>query len=221
MINRIFILIITLFVSFETIAQSQGGLEQYYYVKGRDTVTMVPMAHVQTEKNWYIEGRFNYEDFRTASVYGGKMFTKDTKKSSYAVVPMLGVVAGKYKGGSLGLNVNIEHGKFYFSSQTQYTFSIKNRSDNFFYSWSEAGIAPVDWFYAGAAIQQTDFKRGTELGGVLGLTFGKWTFPLYAFSPFSEGRYFVLGLISSFGLGKKNILNVRKSKGLNVNTVKL
>jgi hypothetical protein len=190
-------------------------------VKGRDTVTMVPMAHVQTKKNWYIEGRFNYEDLKTASVYGGKMFTKDIKKTSYAIVPMVGIVAGKYKGGSFGLNINIERGKFYLSSQTQYTFSVKNRSDNFFYSWSEAGLAPVDWFYAGAAIQQTDFKHGTELGGVLGLTFGKWTFPLYAFSPFSEGRYFVLGLINTFGLGKKNILNVRKNKGLNVNTGKL
>jgi hypothetical protein len=218
--NNLIILSILFITCTEIFAQSQGGFEQYYYVKGRDTLTMVPLVHFQSHDNWYVEGRFNYEDMKTVSIYGGKLFSKEKGKLSYGIIPMVGVVAGKYKGGSVGFNMNVERGKLYFSSQTQFTFSIRNGSDNFFYSWSEVGAQPLDWFYAGVALQQTDFKAGTELGGVLGITMGKWTLPLYVFSPLNERRYFVLGIIGSFGFGKKNPFNVNHKKK-NLNTIKI
>jgi hypothetical protein len=130
--NSIIIASILFATCAEVSAQSQGGFEQYYYVKNRDTLTMVPLIHFQSHRNWYVEGRFNYEDMHTVSIYAGKSFSKDVGKLSYGIIPMIGVVAGKYKGGSAGFNLNAERKMFYFSSQTQYTFSIKERSDNFF-----------------------------------------------------------------------------------------
>jgi len=183
---------------FHAAQAQQGGFEQYLYAKNKQSLQVVPLLHYQNSKNWYAEARYNYEDTATVSLYGGKIFSKETKKLSYSMLPLAGAVLGRYKGGSLGMNINIEYKKMFFSSQSQYTFSTKDRSNNFFYSWSEVGYNISDWFYVGSAIQHTHmyntkFELG-EKGFVVGLSMGKWVFPLYVFNPSSNNQYFILGI---------------------------
>lgn len=191
---------ITILVSmaFSAAQAQQGGFEQYLYAKNKEGVQLVPMLHYQSTKNWYTEARYNYEDTATVSLYGGKIFSKDKNKLSYSMLPLAGVVLGRFKGGSLGLNINIEYKKLFFCSQSQYTFSVKDKFDNFFYSWSEAGYEIWNWLYVGVAVQHTHmydtkFELG-EKGFVVGISVQKWVFPLYIFNPLNNGQYFVLGI---------------------------
>lgn len=177
-------------------AQQEGAFEQYYYIKEKQPIVMMPIAHYQTKSNWYTEARFNYEDLNTFSIYAGKIFSRDNKLS-YSIIPILGGVMGKFQGGSLGLNLNIEYKQWFLSSQSQYTFSPSNKASNFCYSWSEVGYEIWKWLYVGAAVQYTkqqQLKAELEPGVVVGLSVGNWTFPLYGFSVMDNNRYFLLGI---------------------------
>jgi hypothetical protein len=190
------LIILLLIITVQVHAQQQGGFEQYYYVKESQPLVMMPIAHFQTRNNWYTEARFNYEEMNTFSLYAGKIFSGGNKLS-YTIIPILGGVMGEFKGGSLGLNLNVEFKQWYLSSQSQYTFSSQDKTNNFFYSWSEAGYEVWDWLYAGIALQHTTLhqtKTVLEPGIVVGFSVGKWSFPLYSFNPMGNNRSFLLGI---------------------------
>ncbi len=193
-------------------AQINGGLEQYTYLSKNTLPTIVPIAHIQNEK-WYGEVRYNYEELKTFSVYVGKIFSGDEDNHSYAIIPVVGMVMGKFTGGSVGLDVTFTDHDFFFTSQSQYTFANTNRHQNFMYSWSELGYEPSQWIYAGLALQHLQlFQKAEEpmsyvWGGMVGFNLGRWTIPLYSFDPFSNSRYFILGL--NFGFGTNTNRHIR------------
>ncbi len=174
----------------------QGGLEQYYYMGTYKAFTLVPVAYYQTNTNWYAEGRFNYEAINTLSLYAGKTFEKKAA-FSYAASPIAGVVLGRLNGGSAGINLAMDYQNFYFNTQSQYTFSVQQRSNNFIYSWSDLTYRFSAKFAAGVSVQQTKLYQingAFERGLVLRTGFKSWSFPLYIFKPESSERYFVLGI---------------------------
>jgi len=183
---------------------AQTGFEQYQYMGEEKLVTLVPVIHIQAPKNWYSEARYNYEEDKTFSLYVGKNFAKEKKKFSYSIIPMLGGMMGKYKGGSAGLNVNFEYKKFFMSSQPQFTFFSERKDKSYFFQWSEVGYELKPWLFVGCSLQQTYYKESKmnviERGVLLGVATGKWTFPIYVFSPLDTSRYFILGV--TFGFGK-------------------
>src|SRR5688572_14552163 len=124
------LILASLFTSAITFAQSKTSLEQYHVV-GRDR-PYIPMsiAQYQTNKKWYAEGRYNYEDSETFSLYLGKTFSRQNRLS-YAFTPLLGGAMGNFNGVSTGLNMDFDYSSFFFSLQTQYSFSTDHRSDNF------------------------------------------------------------------------------------------
>jgi hypothetical protein len=177
-------------------AQPQAGLEQYYYLGTYQTFTLVPVAYYQSSKNWYAEGRFNYEALNTLSLYGGKTFAKNAAVS-YSATPILGLVLGQMNGGSVGLNLEMDYRKFSFNTQSQYTFSVQQRSNRFIYSWSDFTYRFFEKFAAGVSLQQTKLYQvngALEKGILLKTGFKSWTFPLYVFRPETSDRYFVLGI---------------------------
>ncbi|RYE30255.1 MAG: hypothetical protein EOP42_12555 [Sphingobacteriaceae bacterium] len=176
--------------------KAQAGLEQYYYMGNYQTFTIVPVAYYQSSKNWYAEGRFNYEAINTLSLYGGKTFKKDASLS-YSATPIAGVVLGQMNGGSVGLNLETDYGKFNFNIQSQYTFSVQQRTNNFIYSWSDLTYQFFKKFAVGASLQQTKLYRvngAFDTGILLKTGFKNWVFPLYIFRPKTTERYFVLGI---------------------------
>lgn len=177
-------------------AQS-GGVEQYYYTRtsGSEAV-MTPIAHYTSDNNWYGEARYNFDELNTLSIYAGKRFTRNGQLS-WEATPMIGGLMGQMKGGSLGMNVGMDFRKLFFTSQSQYSFSIDNAGDKYFYTWSELGYSATNWLYAGLALQQTNVYREDgkmEPGCMIGLSMKNWTIPLYAFNTSDRERYFVLGV---------------------------
>ncbi|MVN21825.1 hypothetical protein [Mucilaginibacter arboris] len=189
--------IMTLFGLWHNVtAQPHIGLQQYYYMGIYKTFTIVPIATYQSSKNWYAEGRYNYEAVNTLSLYGGKTFEKKAAVS-YSASPILGVVLGQMNGGSAGINLEMDYRKFNFNTQTQFTFSVQQLTNNFIYSWSDLTYQFLEKFSAGVSLQQTKLYQvngAFEKGFLIKTGIKNWNFPLYVFRPESNERYFVLGI---------------------------
>jgi len=193
-------------------AQGYGIVEQYVYVSEDNPPTYMPIAQIQN-KNWYGEARYNYEKLKSLSVYAGRVYSFKNKRGSHSssLIPIAGIVIGKFKGGSVGFNLKVKYTDLFLTSQSQYTFSIKDQHENFTYSWSELGYQPWYWIYGGLAVQKTNLfqenrnRSETEVGVVVGFVVGQWTIPLYSFSPLAGDRYFVVGLNFDYGTNGKDI----------------
>jgi hypothetical protein len=203
---RIYVLILSVLVVNNTsYSQAKASVEQYHYAGKGQPYVFMPLASYQSTRNWYAEARYNYEDMQTFSLYLGKSFTGE-KSISYTFTPMVGASMGRFKGISAALNVDLELDQFFFSAQTQYSKATPRGkgSDDFFYSWSEAGYQPLNWLYAGASFQQTytEYERLLEPGVLLGFSFNRFSIPVYGFDLFNNSRYFIIGLTVSWE-GKK------------------
>ena len=176
-------------------AQSKWVIENYNYVGQPGAGTVVPMIHFETSKNWYAELRYNYEDNQTISFFLGKTF-KAGKSFEYSLTPLIGFSAGSFTGISFGTNADAEWKNWYISSQTQYSKATKDDVADFFFSWSEIGYNISKYFFTGLAMQYTKQKGLNEFepGFVAGLQLKDFSFPVYVFSPFRTGCYFVVGV---------------------------
>lgn len=194
--NRIIILFICACSATGSLAQS-GGMQHYYYTAAEGSRAMItPIAHYRTQNNWYGEARYNYDELNTFSLYAGKTFNGGND-FSWEATPLLGGLVGLMNGASVGMNMDLEYKRLFFSSQAQYSFSMEDRLNKYFFNWSEIGYQPLSWIYGGLAVQQTGvYRAGTVLepGCMVGFSVGNWTIPLYAFSPSGNNRYFVLGV---------------------------
>lgn len=193
-------------------AQSKLGIENYYYPGTPGSNGVVPVVHFETNHAWRAELRYNYEDAATISLYAGKTFSSG-KSLEWSISPMIGFSTGVFTGVSLATNIEAEWKNLYLSSQNQYSKSTKTGCDNFLFSWSEAGYNFSEAIFAGVAIQYTRSAghNNLEPGFVGGFSIGNMTVPLYAFSPFGSGRYFVAGVIYECHFKKKKGPPARKT----------
>src|ERR1044072_5771641 len=72
---KILLLATSLITPCQLSAQSKLGFENYNYWGQQSQGTFVPLIHFETNKNWYAELRYNYEDAQTISFYAGKTFS--------------------------------------------------------------------------------------------------------------------------------------------------
>jgi hypothetical protein len=180
----------------QLIAQSRGGVGQYYYVRTNEASTIVPVAYYQFNNKWYGEARYNYDELKTFSIYAGRTFS-NKGEFYYSATPVIGGLMGAMNGGSLGVNFDLGYKKLFFTSQSQYSFSMEERRNQFFFNWSELAYQALPWFYAGVGMQQTNVYQATgkfEPGLLVGFSVKNWNFPLYVFSPSANNRYFILGI---------------------------
>jgi hypothetical protein len=177
-------------------SQSRTGLEEYYYAGNSMASALVTRAWYQSDNHWYGEIRYNYENAKSYSLYGGRTFSKNGDLS-WSVTAFGGLVMGRYKGFSTGTNVDMRVSKLYFSSDSQYTRAAGEGYPDFFYAWSELGYQVSSRLFGGLALQQTRyFPSGGkwELGMEAGISFKSWSIPLYLFNPAGRERYVVLGI---------------------------
>ena len=198
------ILLICLLVSVNSQAQSKWVIENYNYVGQPGLAVVVPMVHFETKKNWYAELRYNYEDNQTVSFFGGKTFTGG-KRFEYSLTPLAGFSAGRFTGVSFGTNTDADWKNFYLSTQSQYSFGTKKDVADFFFSWSEIGYNISKNFFAGLAMQYTRQidNNSFEPGFVAGFEIKNFSFPVYVFSPFRTGCYFVVGINYEYNSKKR------------------
>lgn len=148
----------------------------------------------------HLEARYNYEDRKTASVWGGWRFGWEGEVSG-EVIPMGGIVFGSTSGMAPGLEVDVSWWKLEFYSELEYLFLFDDPSGNYLYAWSTLTVAPNDWLTVGLVGQRSrvvesglDIERGVLIGGWydrFGLTY-HWV------NPFTDDVYHILTLDVSF-----------------------
>lgn len=185
-------------------SQAKSGMESYNLLSQEKEYVWMPIIHYQSEKGFYTEMRYNYEDVRTLSLYAGKTFTTGNEMEC-AITPMLGLSAGNFSGVSVAANAEADWKNFYLSTQTQHSVSTKKGVSNFFFSWTELGYNFFKKLFAGVAVQYTR-QEGisyTEPGFVAGLNLKNISIPFYIFKPFSPDQFIILGLNFEYRLKKR------------------
>jgi hypothetical protein len=164
-----------------------------------DDLYLLPIVKADKGK-LHFEGRYNYEDFNTLSVFFGYNISGG-KKLQYTITPMLGYAVGNTDGIAPGLEIDMSLGKFSFYTENEYLFELNDKTYSYFYSWSELSFAPKDWFWLGVSWQrlkpyQTD--RELEKGFTAGLAYKNVELAGYYFNPGADGQFGVVSLVVNF-----------------------
>jgi hypothetical protein len=111
------------------------------------------------------------------------------EKVSVAVTPMFGVVTGDTDGVAPGFLFTLSTWKIELYSEGEWVLDAGEKTDSFYYSWSELTLSPTDWFYVGLAAQKTrayETARYIERGFLTGLAWRNASLTGYVFEPFSD-----------------------------------
>jgi len=148
----------------------------------------------------YFEGRYNYEERDTGSLFGGYQFSFG-KEVTLDLTPMLGAVAGEIDGVAPALELDLTWKSLNYYSESEYVFDFADRDENFFYAWSELSWQCAPWFRTGLALQRTrayQTDREVEAGPLVGFYFWKMEIATYLFSPFDDERFAVVAATIDF-----------------------
>lgn len=117
----------------------------------------------------HLEGRYDYEDRDTGSIWLGLNLSAG-EKWTLEFTPMLGGVFGHTQGIAPGYRFSLGYRALEFYSEGEYLFDAQDRSGNFFYGWSELTLSPAEWLRVGLVGQRTRAYQ-TELDIQRGLLF--------------------------------------------------
>jgi hypothetical protein len=148
----------------------------------------------------HLEARYNYEGRETGSLWVGYNLAFG-EKVTLELTPMLGGVFGDTAGVAPGYRLSLGWRRLALSSESEYVIDTGNSSDSFFYTWSELGWAPVDWFRLGFVVQRTRAYQtdlDVQRGFLVGLTYKKASFTTYVFNPDQSQPTVVLGVGLTF-----------------------
>jgi hypothetical protein len=141
---------------------------------------------VLADHDWlHLEGRYNYEAIETASFWVGYNFRVDRKISLF-FTPMVGGLVGSIDGAAPGYELTIDWWKLEFDSSSEYVIDFDDSSENFFYTWSQLGIFPVEWLQLGVAVQRTqayESPRDIQRGLFASAEWRRLNAGLYVFNP--------------------------------------
>ena len=145
------------------------------------------------------EVRYNYEDLKTVSLFGGWNFAGG-ESVEFLVTPMAGVAFGQTTGLIPALELSLATGAFDFYVEGEYLFDLEDSEASFFYTWSELGatFGPVR---AGLTAQRLRiFQSPLEIdrGLFAQLTQGPATFSFYAFNVATESSFLIFGFAVVF-----------------------
>ena len=139
----------------------------YFY---KDDFLYLPIYSANKDR-LHLEARYNYEDLKTVSAWGGYNFTGGND-FEYTITPMAGFVAGNINGLAPGLEFDFGYKGFELYSESEYVFDFKEKENDFFYNWTDLSYSPTDWLWFGLSGQMTklynaelEFEPGLLLGG--------------------------------------------------------
>jgi len=174
-----------------------ASVSGYFIPNGRDYA----QPTITADHDWlHLEARYNNEALDTGSVWIGYNFSVGDKLS-LDFTPILGGVFGDLTGIAPGYEFTLSWWKLSLYSQGEYVFDTGNSSENYFYSWSELSLAPVDWFRFGLVAQRTKvYQTDLEIqrGFLVGFTYKQWDFTTYLFNPDQDQPSVVLTLAFNF-----------------------
>ena len=132
----------------------------------------------------HLEGRYNYENLRTGSLWIGYNISAG-RKLVFHLTPMIGGIFGRTTGVAPGFEASLEYKKIKASISNEYVFDTNHKSGNFYYSWPQLSYSPREWLRVGLVAQRTkafQTKLDTQRGFLVGLAYKKAEFTTYVFN---------------------------------------
>jgi hypothetical protein len=150
----------------------------------------------------HLEGRYNYEGFKTGSAWvGWNLEAGDEKKLHLEATLLAGGVFGDTRGVAPGYEMTLSYGRFELYSEGEYVFDTGDSDNSFFYNWAQLGFSATDWLALGLASQRTrayhtslDVQRGVFAA----FNWKKLTLSVYVFNPGWETPTVVSSLAFAF-----------------------
>jgi len=153
------------------------------------------------DRDWlHLEGRFNYEDLDTFSAFIGYNISKG-ETFTFDLTPIIGGVVGNTDAIAPGYELTLGYKWFELYTEGEFVFDLNSSDDDYFYSWSELTVSPVDWFYFGLVAQRTkarDMDREIEWGPMAGFSAGRVDFSTYFFQPGGDDQTIAASLTIHF-----------------------
>lgn len=168
----------------------------YYYILPHEKNTTTLLGYAD-HKSLHFEGRYNYEDRETGSVFGGYVF-EGGGELSWSLTPMIGFVFGRTDGIAPGLETSFAWKKLDFYSESEYVIDFAGKENNYFYTWTEFAITPFKNFRTGISGNRTRLYQSdleVQKGIFAQYSFWKLTTGLHYFNPFSDD-YFLIATLS-------------------------
>jgi len=169
-----------------------------YLIEGEDGYASPTFT---ADRSWlHLEARYNYENFRTGSLWMGYNFSWG-KTWQFAVTPMIGGVFGRTNGIAPGCEASLAWKKLTLSIDNEYVFDTTSKSGNFYYSWPQLTYQPTSWLKFGGVAQRTrtfETSFDTQRGFFVGFMHKKLEFTTYVFNPGTSGTTVVLEAGASF-----------------------
>jgi hypothetical protein len=144
----------------------------------------------------HLEGRYNYEDLKTASLFAGWTFSTGGSLT-VDLTPMVGVAFGQTTGIVPAVEASLGYRTFDFYIESEYLVDLGEEPESFVYSWGELGYSPMDVLRCGLVAERTRVLQtplGVERGAFLQVAPDPAVLSLYAFNPFTEYWFLVIGL---------------------------
>ena len=148
----------------------------------------------------HLEGRYNYENLDTGSLWLGVNFSGG-ETLAWELTPMLGGVFGDTTAIAPGAKASLSWRALELYGESEYVIDTEAREDRYFYMWSEISLAPVDRFRFGLVTQRTrayQSDRDIQRGLLAGLSFEHLELTGYVFNPDDERPTFVISVALSF-----------------------
>jgi hypothetical protein len=171
------------------------SLAGYYYALPKDKDIPLGVA-TGDYGDLHLEARYNYEDFRTGSVFAGWTLSMG-ESVAIALTPMAGVAFGETSGVVPALEASLEYDILDFYSETEYLIDVQDQAGNFLYTWLELGVAPNDLFRIGFTAQRlwtVESNFELDRGVFAQVRPAPGVVSVYAFNLFTGNWFIVAGL---------------------------
>ena len=172
-----------------------GSIEFDYNLVQDDDDYLMPTI-VMEVSGWHFEGRRNYEEKNSSSLWIGYNF-EFGNVFKLNVIPLAGIVIGSVAGAAPGLELEMSYDILSLNIQSEYFYNAEDVDESFFYTWNEFTVTPIDWLYAGIVIERTkayDASRDIQAGLFGGVTYKDFYITAYYFDPDKVDRSMLFAL---------------------------
>ncbi|HEX9166276.1 MAG TPA: hypothetical protein VF862_10215 [Gemmatimonadales bacterium] len=160
----------------------------------------VPYGAVAVDyRSWHFLARYGYEDRDTFSAWVGWVLEAGST-ATVSFTPMIGLAVGRTDAVAPGFEFEFDWGGLTIYNESELVHSLDG-SGSYFYSWGNASFRVTDWFQPGTTVQRLrifESDRTVDRGLSLTSEFGRFSASLYGYNPFSNERFYQLGLEWSF-----------------------
>jgi hypothetical protein len=141
----------------------------------------------------HLEARYGYETMDSRSAFAGWTFSGG-EGVTWEITPLLGGAWGPIRAFVPGFEASVAWKRFDFYVEGEYVRDKNEKTDRYFYAWSELGFRPVEWLRVGIVGQRTRAyggERDIQRGPFAQVTWGPATLGGFWFNPGSSDQVFV------------------------------